>query len=270
MRIIKYKWLVHEKQLQPFFITDDQKKIKLLGEKIDFAIGEKHCIGYFSGGRYAPCPADRLVESGWNCNACRLNDDFFMCIKCTGEECANKRQRASCEDSIYFVYLAAFGDLIKVGISHERRLLERLVEQGADFGAKVACVKDGKAVRGIEQSIQKQLGIVDFVRGESKQNMIFSRPNISIPRLFSAISALRTNGFAPHMVPPEIYDLRDYYNLKSVEYNPEPLKIGKDTKLSGDVVTAKGNVLIIKDHHRLYSINAHDMIGRDIQKITNG
>lgn len=267
MRIIKYRWLMHEKRMQPFFVNSRQEKIKLLDEQMSFAVGEKHCTGYFSGGSYFPCPSDRAIESGWNCNECRLMDDFFMCIKCTGEECINRRQRASCEESMYYVYLAAFGSLIKVGISHERRLLERLIEQGADFGAKVACVKDGKDVRSMEQEIMKHLNIVDFVRGNMKQQRIFTDPNACVASIFSSIRALRTNGFSQHLVPPEIYDLRDYYNLSKISYNPEPVCVEKGLELSGTVVAAKGNVLVVRSGQRLYSINAHDMLGRDVEAL---
>lgn len=264
MHIIKYRWLA-EGSLQPFLISAGQEKIRLVGEAINFSVGEKHCIGYFAGGKYSPCPSRALIDSGWNCSACRISDDFFMCMRCDGSECINKKQRLGCEQDVYYIYLAAFDSIIKVGISREQRLVERLVEQGADFGAKVARVKDGKDVRSIEQKIKRELGIVDLVRGELKQRMIFCDPNRCISKLFHAMSALRANGFAQYLVPAEIYDLRSYYGLQNVYYNPQPVKVQAGMQLSGDVAAVKGPIIVLKEGSRLYSVNAHDLIGSDVE-----
>jgi hypothetical protein len=271
MQLIKYRWsAVSGSGVQPFFVTATGDSIRLLGQEIGFRVGEKYCTGYFSKGEHHQCPTGAAVASGTNCHACRLNDDFFMCVKCTGDECINRKQRPSCEESLYFVYLAAFGKLIKVGISHERRLIERLIEQGADFGAKVARVKDGFEVRRVEQNIRRHLGIVDFVRGEVKQKMLLTNPNDCVTSIFSAIAEMRTNGFAEHMVPPEVYDLRDYYHLNKISYNPEPVAIKTGIGISGTVVAAKGPVLVINSSRHLYSINSHDMIGRDVTSAVEG
>ena len=99
MQAIKYKWLSTTEGLEPFIFVkngSDIDKIRLINQNISLSIGKKHCIGYFKNGRHIDCPHNRTVDSGWHCNECRINDDFFLCVKCTGEKCINEKQQTSC------------------------------------------------------------------------------------------------------------------------------------------------------------------------------
>jgi hypothetical protein len=261
MQAIKYKWNLAEKE--PFLFLAGGKKMRLLGQDVDFAIGNRTCIGHFKDGKHVKCPDNRPVDHDWYCNSCRINDDFFLCVQCDGSGCANKKQRSSCSDNSYYVYLAAFDSILKVGISHERRILERLVEQGADFGAKIACVQDGKNVRVIEQEISKSLNIVDRVHGVEKQKKIFGSPNIALANIGAAIKKLQSNG-SGHLIPPEIYDLRSYYNLGSIPFNPGKFPLKEGAQLKGRIVAAKGSILVINSGNNYLSLNAHELIGRDL------
>jgi len=253
--------------MEPFLFAHDGKEIKridLFSNTFSLSIGRKTCIGYFHEGKHVSCPNRREISGEWHCNECKLNDDFFLCMKCTGEECINDKQRSSCEANMYFVYLAAFNSLLKVGISYHFRLLERLIEQGADFAAKIACVKDGKEVRLVEQEIKNYLNIQDKVAGDEKYRMLFGNPNLAVANIVQALSNLRNNGVSKYMVPTEVYDLRSYYHLNNVPYMPEKLHIKDNTRLSGTCVAAKGNILVFRNENRFFSVNAHEMIGREL------
>ncbi len=266
MQAIKYKWMPHDGTPEPhLFLSGDGgiSRTRLLNNEISLSLGERHCIGHFVNGRHVKCPGNRVVNDA-NCNECKLRDDFFMCMKCDGSECINKKQRSGCEENIYFIYLAAFGSILKVGISYRFRLMERLIEQGADFGAKIAAVKDGKEVRTIEQKIKHDLNIVDRLTGEQKQGLLFGNPNTCIENIFSSINTLKNNG-GIEMVQPEVYDLRGYYRLENVVLEPEKLKIKNGTKIEGSVVAAKGNIVIVKNGGSFLSFNSHDLIGREIK-----
>lgn len=267
MQAIKYKWLSTTEGLEPFIFLKNGsqiEKMRLMNQDLAFSVGKKRCIGYFKNGRHVPCPENRTVESGNNCNECRINDDFFLCIKCNGEKCINEKQQKSCNQTSYFVYLAAFDSILKVGISFEGRVLERLIEQGADFGAKIAFVKSGENVRKIEQGVRKHLGIVDFVTGDQKQKLIFGDPNKSIPNIYKAIAQLRTNGVSQYMINPEIYDLREHYRLHQVIGKPARMKLKDDSMIEGTIVAAKGNIIIARTKTGFMSFNSHELIGRDI------
>ncbi|MBI3190926.1 DUF2797 domain-containing protein [archaeon] len=267
MQTIKYKWTTNNSTLEPslFFLDNGIRKFDIMNKHISMSVGERRCIGHFSNGKHVPCPDNRLLDSGYNCNECKLNDDFFMCMKCDGSVCMNEKLRNNCIENKFFVYLAAFDSVIKVGISQQFRLIERLIEQGADFGAKIAAVKDGKEVRVIEQEISSYLNIVDRLTGDQKHKLLFGNPNKSIQMLVSSINSLKNNGVSKYMVPTEIYDLRSYYKLDSVSFEPRKIKMGDNVNIQGDVVAAKGNIVILKTDSGFQSFNAHDLIGRHVE-----
>lgn len=268
MQIIKYKWDLQARK--PYFMTFDNgnfSRLNLIGDEINLKIGEKRCIGYYADGKYNTCPESRIIERDWHCNECRINDDFFLCIQCDGSGCANKKQRESCIENNFFIYLAGFGSKVKVGISNEKRVMERWVEQGADFAAKIAYIQSGENARKLEQEISKSLEIVDRIHGDEKQRLLFNNPNITITSIMKNIAKLKTNGFSQHLMQPEIFDLRPYYRLDKIFFEPVPVKIKKDMELSGKVVAAKGNIFVIRNGHEFFSVDSHRMIGREIEII---
>ena len=268
MQIVKYKWMTQGMGGEPFFFTKDNGKtgrIKLFDESLHIKIGGKHCTGYVKNGRQVDCPKSRLVIDDRMCRECALNDDFFLCIKCTGEECMNDGQRPSCMENNYYIYLAAFSNMLKVGISHEHRVLERLIEQGADMGAKIGLVKDGKLVRTIEQKIRAELGICDRVTGAEKQKMIFCSPNVASANIFNAYNKLKLNGLSQHLMSPEIYDLQSVYRLGRVDGMPKAVHTSPGHEIRGDVIAAKGNIIILRNESGLFSVNSHRLIGCDVE-----
>lgn len=239
-------------------------KMPLFDAELNMAIGKKRCIGSFVKGSYQQCPHNREIAYGYYCNECRLNDDFFLCVQCDGSDCKNQKRRGECEEEQYFIYLAAFDSLLKVGISLDRRIMERLVEQGADFGAKVAVVKDGQMVRIIEQKIKKELNVPDRVLGEEKFDRLFCDPNKAAIELYKAIVKLRAV-IPEYMIYPEIFDMRKYYNLNHVVTHPKSTNIDEGMKLAGKVIAAKGNIVVLQDDNGFSAINAHRLIGREIE-----
>ncbi len=263
MQIIKYRW----ENFQPMLIVNNGSigKMRLFDTDINFSVGKKRCIGSYVKGVYQPCPKGAEINYGYYCNECRLNDDFFLCVQCDGSECINNKRRSDCEEEQYFIYLAAFDSLLKVGISLDHRIMERLIEQGADFGAKVAVVKDGKMVRIIEQQIKKDLGIADRILGEEKYHRLFCDPNKAAASLYKAIVRLRSNGLSEYLIYPEIFDMRKYYKLQNVAIKPRHTEIQETVKLSGKVVAAKGNILVLQNDSEFFAVNAHRLIGREIE-----
>ncbi len=262
MQIIKYRW----ENFQPMFIVNNGSigKMRLFDTDVNFSIGKKRCIGSFIKGSYQSCPNNREIAYGYHCNECRLNDDFFLCVQCDGSECINKKRRSDCEEEQYFIYLAAFDSLLKVGISLDRRIMERLVEQGADFGAKIATIKDGKEVRLIEQRIKKELDLPDRVLGEEKYERLFCNPNNAAAAIYKTILKLRAL-MPEHMIYPEIFDMRKHYKLQNVAIKPRHIEIQETMKLSGKVVAAKGNIMVLQNDAGFHAINAHRLIGREIE-----
>ena len=257
MHITRYSW----KDWEPGFVSLDGDRIELFDENIDFTIGERKCTGYSRNSKVIQCP-NNVTVTAWKCKSCMFHDNFFMCMRCTGDKCLNEKRRDKCKKEKYFVYISIFDSLAKVGISQSFRLRQRLVEQGADFAAKVAFTEDGKTVRELEKKISKHLDITDRVRGTQKQKRLFGDPNISMKVLSSMINKLHNNGFDKHLINPEIYDLREYYRLGSVPVHPEHITMEEGVNISGTVKAVKGNIIILEKNDKFLSFNAHDMIGR--------
>ncbi|MBI2172868.1 MAG: DUF2797 domain-containing protein [Candidatus Aenigmarchaeota archaeon] len=264
MQIMKYSWKQESGSYEPYISLSDGSSMKLFGRDIDMVLGKKTCTGYKKKGKHFKCPISSPTDSNYMCNYCRMEDDFFNCVQCTGKECINLPQRDSCMENRYFIYLASFGSILKVGISFNMRFLHRLIEQGADFGAKIGHVKDGKEVRMIEQDIRRHLGIVDRVVSMEKHSRLFCDPNVCIESISSAIARLGGNGFDAHLINPEIYDLRSHYRLDRIISEPDVVEVADGTRIKGTVTSAKGNIIAVKDGKRFSAINAHRLIGRHV------
>lgn len=263
MQILRYRW----ENFEPFFVLRDGEnrgRMRLLLQDISLRLGEKRCIGFFKKGKHNPCPNNSRTVYENVCEECQKEDDFFPCIKCSGSTCSNLKRRDGCKENNYFIYLAAFDSLLKIGISYEHRLLERLVEQGADFGAKIALVRDGKNARILEQRMKLFLNTKDRISGKEKHATLLGNPNNAVAKIYEAIDKLKNN-FA--LLEPEIYDLRRYYKLQNILADPNILKINDNLEIIGRMVAAKGNILIFKNHTGFFSIDANSLIGRSIEKI---
>ena len=264
MQIVKYQWDNFSGTWEPFFSVINENnfgKMKLINENVNMFLGKKKCIGYFKDGKHISCPENRFVDNGWNCDECKKKDDYFLCIKCNGSKCINEKQKDACTKNNYYIYLAAFDSILKVGISFQFRLLNRFIEQGADFAASVAMIKGGGEARKIESLIKERLNITDKVNGVQKR--IFGDPNISVKNIIRGISKLRDiEEIRNHMIKPEIYDLRHYYRTIAIKYEPRFISVKDDMEIDGKIIAAKGP-LIVMENSELFSINAHNMIGRD-------
>ncbi len=259
MQIIRYKW----DNFEPFLVMSGQKKIRLFGSSLRATLGDKRCAGFFLDGRHTECKEKPHLDYGSQCNSCLLRDRFAMCFRCTGETCINEKRRKDCANEQFIIYLAAFNSILKVGISFEARFLERLVEQGADFGAVVGRVKDGMSVRKAEQEISAALEIVDRVRGNDKRRMLFCNPNVAMANIKVAVKKM-SHIFPQYTIPPQIFDLRGYYKLQNVVLEPKELAVSQDSKLDGNVVAAKGNIIVL-ENDGFSTVNAHDLLGREIE-----
>jgi hypothetical protein len=239
----------------------------LWGSSISAEIGRRLCTGFWGEEGWRACPSSAEV-SGFVCDGCKSSDRFLLCRECVGASCINEKARPGCESGEYVIYLASFGSLLKVGISRSRRFYERLIEQGADFGTKIADVTDGLRVRAYERMLSEWLGITDFVSGDKKATALFEDPNLATTSLMAALTRLQNSGFE-FLTSPEIYDLRSLYKLDSVQKQPELLELSRGGALKGEVVAAKGPVIVLKDRYRYHAINVHRLLGRELRLLAS-
>lgn len=261
-RIINLFWRDYE----PYLMLVDGKRefsLPLMNLDISLRLGNRYCIGYFKDETRVPCPSQAKVKESYQCKLCMSLDEHMKCASCTGEKCLLKKRREVCKREEYSVYLAIFGDILKVGISREPRLRLRLIEQGCDFAARIVKVRDGKMARSLEQYIREKLGIVDRVKTEEKANQAVANPQAAIGRIFDSLEILREDRrVSPYLTFPEIFDLRSFYNIP-----PQPMeliRVRKGMKLEGRVIGVKGSLIFIRNKSRDFSLNGKELIGFEI------
>src|SRR3989344_2337756 len=261
MHIVKYRWDSGE----PVMVVAERGElhaVPVMDHLFAHTVGERRCIGYMRSGKHVPCPDNAAVDGGWYCEPCVNRDSFFLCVRCDGSDCKNEKRREQCKKEKYYIYLSAFGPVLKVGISNQFRLVPRLVEQGADMAARIALVQGGKEARLLEQHIKACLNIVDRVDGLRKHQLLGADPNAPAVRIAAALEELKE---AQLLVDrPAIYDLRSFYRLDRVRAAPSFLQLSAGQDINGTVVAAKGNLLILENSGAYSSFNAHELIGRTI------
>ncbi|WP_435182770.1 DUF2797 domain-containing protein [Halobellus sp. EA9] len=127
------------------------------GTELAYTLGERHCAGAVTDDGHVPCPEPTAPY-------CPQHASTWVCAKCTGT-CL--KDEMDCVEP-HAIYLAAFApDAFKVGVTKEWRLETRLREQGADRGALLAVVPDGRIAREREAEIAEE--IPDRIRVPTKR-----------------------------------------------------------------------------------------------------
>lgn len=268
MLIYDFRWRRTDDNYEPELVIKNGNEnivIPLIYNSLSFSIGDRYCIGYTKNNMHFDCPKNNRVENSFQCEICKKLDDTLPCTSCVGI-CRNFGKRQECMEKEFGIYIALFGNLLKVGISQELRIKHRLIEQGADFGAIIAKVKDGKLARVYEQKIKNYLNIEDRVSGYKKFLKSYVNPTSSIKSIVEAINKIKdSQSIRINLENLTIYDLRKYYNLDAIEnIKPEFIKIQKGEKIEGIVLAVKGNIIFIKRDSKYICFNAHELKGREI------
>jgi len=162
------------------------------------------------------------------------------CAICTGE-CERPLQTCKQEHAIY---LAAFApETFKVGVTRSWRLETRLREQGADRGAHLRTVDDGRTARRIEADIATEVG--DRVRVPTKIRGLGQEP------VESAWQDL-LDGFDP------VRSMRFEYGL---DLSERPVA---ETLVSGRVRGTKGRVLVLERAGSRYAVDLRNLVGHEL------
>jgi hypothetical protein len=228
---------------------DEAVNTLTLSGNLGFELSEnRYCIGFRRSGRDYPCP-DEAVTKALQCQNCRRTE--LSCARCRGERCL--LGFGECVLGEHCVYLASFGGVLKAGVTTKERLVERLAEQGADFGARIASGRDGLEARAAEGLIQHQFGFRNAMR-TSEKIRLFSIGKEKARRALE--DALREVCGFPGMEPGEVLDLSAFYPdfLGSPPVSEE---------FSGQVLGAKGNVLFVRQEG-MRIIDMGKIVGRCI------
>ena len=204
------------------------------GDSLSYALGSRRCAGVTDDGEHVRC--DRPATP-----YCEFHTSTWVCARCTGT--CLKPEMDCYED--HAVYVAAFApDTFKVGVTKRRRLEIRLREQGADRGAHVHTVSNGRIARELEAEIATRL--VDRVRTGSKVAALASRVDESA---WEAVL--------------EEFDVLERFQFDyGLDLETQPVR---ETIASGTVRGVKGRLLVIERAGTTYAVDMRDLVGYELE-----
>ncbi|MFB6129183.1 MAG: DUF2797 domain-containing protein [Halorhabdus sp.] len=203
------------------------------GMKLAYSLKDRHCAGTIDDDTHMACDATAAPY-------CPQHTDRWPCARCQGD-C--DLPLPSCREE-HAIYLAAFApDAFKVGVTRSWRLETRLREQGADRGAHIRTVENGRIARRIEADIATAVG--DSVRVDRKRRGLHGAVDtVAWERLLADFEVLERFGFE--------------YGL---ELDDRPVA---ETLLSGTVRGTKGRLLVVERNGTTYAVDMRDLVGYEI------
>lgn len=206
------------------------------GRELAYTLGDRRCAGVIDGDGHVRCDSPSAPY-------CELHDSTWICARCTGS-CLKAEMDCHHE---HVVYLAAFApSTFKVGVTGRSDPTVRLREQGADRGAIVRRVANGRIAREIEAEIAATTPIPDAVRVPTKIEGM-GRPVDG--------DAWRTllEGF-------EVESVREFEYGFDLESAPIP-----ETLATGTVLGTKGRVLVLERAGGRFAVDMRSLIGYEIE-----
>jgi hypothetical protein len=209
------------------------------GTELEFTLGERSCAGRVLTDddciRHVPCPDE--AASAPRCEQCT---ETWVCARCRGT-CL--KDEMDCHEP-HAVYLAAFApDLFKVGVTREWRLEQRLREQGADRGAHLRTVEDGRIAREIEADIDEE--IPDRIRIG--------------PKLTGLDQSVDESAWADHLANFGPIECLDFDYGLDLEDRPIPATIA-----TGTVHGVQGRLMVLERGGTPYAVDVRDLVGHEL------
>lgn len=203
------------------------------GGHLAFSLEERRCAGTIVDGAHEPC--DRPAAP-----RCAEHRDTWVCARCTGT-CL--KDEMDCHEP-HAVYLAGFApSLVKVGVTREWRLETRLREQGADRGAHIRTVPDGRLARSIEASMTADFP--DAVRVERK-----------IEGLHRSVDE---EAWRAALEPFDVIETFRFDYGFSLEDRPV-----REVLATGTVLGVQGRILVLERNGTGYAVDMRDLVGYEV------
>lgn len=203
------------------------------GTELDYSLGDRHCAGTIHDDSHIACENPTAPY-------CPDHNQTWVCARCTGT-CL--KDKMDCHDD-HAIYLAAFAPAtFKVGVTKEWRLDTRLREQGADRGAHIATVENGRIAREREAEIATE--IPDRVRVPTKQ-----------AGLGQAVDTDAWETLLAEFAPIERFNFEYGLALDS-----QPVA---ETVAAGTVQGTKGRLLIVDRDGSTYAVDMRELVGYEL------
>ncbi|MFW9925936.1 MAG: DUF2797 domain-containing protein [Candidatus Thorarchaeota archaeon] len=240
------------------------------GDKLSWVFsGPRRCVGSIDSSlKSVRCPENSLIlqRGMMRCGPCSAMDFVDPCIRCDGRTCfATPERRTQCDETNYAVYMVVFNDeTLKVGVSSEKRVRTRWVEQGADFGGILHSVQGGLEARRIEDRVGKNPKAAKQVRRERKIRSLLNRLDIEAAQSIveDFLLDVKNDDLGSSI---KLEDLSTYYSLIGVDTQPNPWKRRTEKidgrPLVGEAVGMKGSLLVTSLSSAFTIIDLKQVIG---------
>ena len=254
MRIYRY---AYDDGWRPYFQTDAAPLSLAPGQVLSVPLSpETFCLGYTRQGVRRACVKNATGKK--QCAFCAKEDDFLLCLRCDGATCLQFTDglKNDCFGKDYSVYLAAFGQHIKAGVSKTERLQKRWVEQGADYAPRVFGGVNGQDARVIESALVRSGLLARLTLGQ-KMELPQADGTVMDDELQSDSFRRVAETFAKNAVPsPRVESMQGHYpaiaSARPTEY------------LQGTVLGAKGPVLFLEQNGAPRAFGLPNAVGRKI------
>jgi hypothetical protein len=179
--------------------------------------------------------------------------------------------RDACRNSQAYVYLAAFGEKLKVGVTREGRYMTRWFEQGADAALRIL-TGDGSEVRRLEHLIHTQLGIPESVRSVAKASALGGEDKTKQALILLAETRRRVHPLASpnQRFNEDPWILAPNYNIPTIKQKPILLKVDDGAAVAGEVVGVKGPNLLLRSGEAFFVLGLTTLLGRSIETAPDG
>ena len=206
------------------------------GRVLGYALGERRCAGVTDGSEHVSCERRQAPY-------CEHHDSTWICARCTGT-CLKAEMDCHQEHAIY---LAAFAPkTFKIGVTRRSNPAVRLREQGADRGATVRRVANGRIARELEAEIARSTPVPDSVRVPKKiDGMGRSVDTSPWERLLDEFEVERTYEF-------------DY----GLDLDSAPIA---ETLAAGTVRGTKGRVLVVERDGGVFAVDMRSLVGYELR-----
>ena len=155
----------------------------------------------------------RKINSGYLCNECKAKNPFINSAKFNGFD---GWMMKSIKNKEHVVYIASRDGMWKVGSTQKRRFIQRMLEQGVDYGGIIVETENGTLSRKIETLLYKNFDLDDRFKRATK----------------------------PSILPQYLIDFRKFYKIPSGDF--EDVKF----EISGRVIGWKGPEIFFDSHKR--------------------
>jgi Protein of unknown function (DUF2797) len=233
------------------FRSGDDIATAELGGREDIDFSEKRaCIGFRTPEGYRMCRNGAI-----NIRQCPSCANLDMARAYTvGDFSGYPALYLEAKQEEYCLYLAGFGeDIVKCGVTRKERFLERMREQGADFGCIVAAYAGPDRVYDAEQAVQSRFSFANSVRIAQKIRRLEFDVQEARQNFLSAVELVRSSGVLPDFAP-EVNEFSSQY--------PKMKNPMLTYSVLGEIQGAKGEILIFKSESgRQFAVDMRGKVG---------